>query len=112
MPTLEVSEETYELIKDQLKEEEQTPFESYYDFIGRKIFVRTVTFHLLGEVTKIVGKIVFLKNASWIADSGRFNEFIKNGEASEAEFIGDYFFNLDSVVDGRLWTKKLILETK
>ena len=81
---------------------------SYEDFIGKKIFVRTVTYHLVGRVEKIVGNLVFLSDASWIADSGRFRQFIKNGALNEVEPVGDWFFNLSTVVDGCEWKHGLL----
>ena len=104
--TIEISEETFEKIKDQIGEDD-FEINSYEDFIGKKIFVRTVTYHLVGEVTKIVGKLIFLKKASWIADSGRFMQFVLDGTIKEHEFVGDWFFNLDTVVDGCEWKHKL-----
>lgn len=111
MKTIQVSEETYDLIKDQLKVDE-TPINTMEDFIGKNIFVRTVTYHLLGEVTKIIGNLLFMRNASWVADSGRFGKFIKDGDASEVEYVGDWFINVNSIVDGGVWKHKLIKETK
>ena len=113
--TLEISDETYEKIKEQLTEEEQREINCYEDLIGGKYFFRTVTYHSLGEVVKIVGKFAYLKDASWIADSGRFNEAIKNGTwtaSAEIEYIGNMFVNLDTVVDFFPWKHKLPKETK
>lgn len=108
MPTIEVSEDTLEKIKEQLGTDfEPIEINSYDDFIGKKIFVRTVTYHILGKVDKIIGNLIFLKNASWVADSGRFMEFIENGEPDEVEPVGDWFINKSSIVDGCLWTHKL-----
>ena len=98
--TLEVSDETYERIKEQLKEEEKVDLKSYGDLIGRKVYLRTVTYHLVGEVTEIAfGKFVQLKNASWVADSGRFMQAIKDGTLNEVEPVGIAFVNLDTVTD-------------
>ena len=83
--TLEISDETYEKIKDQLLAGEERDINTYEDLVGGKYYFRTVTFHLTGEVKKIVGRFVFLKNAAWIADSGRFMGAIKDGTLSEVE---------------------------
>jgi len=109
MPTIEVSDETFELIKDKLAPEESIDISSIDELVGKKIFVRTVTYHLLGEVTKIGGNLVFLKNASWVADSKRFSDFIKNGpsDSVEIEYLGDWFFNIQSLTDGGFWKHKL-----
>jgi len=68
--TIEISEETWEKIKDQVSEDEVVEIDTLEDFIGKKFFIRTVTYHLVGEVVKIVGRFFQLKNASWVADSG------------------------------------------
>jgi hypothetical protein len=100
---VEVSDEQYESLLDEVRKEVNT----YEDLIGEKWFFRTVTYHLVGEVKKIVGRFAFMKNASWIADSGRFNEAIKNGTLSEVEMVGDAFINLDTVVDFFPWKHDL-----
>ena len=110
--TIEVSEETYQKIKGQVGCEEIFDIDSYEQLIGKKIFVRTVTYHLVGMVRKIVGSLVFLTDASWIADSGRFSQFIKKGELNEVEPVGDWFFNLSTVVDGCEWKHDLPKEQK
>jgi len=109
--TIEISEETYENIKDQL-DDDTFEINSLQDLVGKKIFVRTVTYHLLGKVEKIMGNIVFLSSASWVADSGRFMQFVKNGTMKEVEPLGDWFFNLSSVVDGGEWKHELPKEQK
>jgi hypothetical protein len=55
---------------------------------------------------------VFLENASWIADSGRFMQAIKEGKLSEVEPVGDWFFNYDTMVDGGIWKHDLPKEQK
>lgn len=112
MKTLQVSDDTYELIKDQLQQEEQIDISNLQDFVGKKIFVRTVTYHLVGKVEKIVGNLVFLSSASWVADSGRFMNAIKNGELDEVEPVGDWFFNINTMVDGGFWKHDLPKDQK
>lgn len=83
------------------------------DLIGNKYFFRTVTYHLTGKVVGVLGKkILILKNAAWIADSGRFMGAIKNGELEEVEPIGDAFINLDTVTDFFPWIHDLPKDQK
>ena len=113
--TIEVSEETFEKIKDQLAEEESVDVSSLEDFIGQKVFIRTVTYHCLGEVTKKVGNFFELKNASWVADTGRFMQFIKNGELSaqaEIEPVGKQWVSINAIVDMFPFNHKLPMEQK
>jgi len=113
--TIEVSDETFELIKEQLGDDfNAVEINTYEDLIGKKVFLRTVTYHLLGEVTKIIGDLIFLKNTTWVADSGKFSDAIKNGfsTAAELEYIGDWFVNSKSLTDGGFWKHKLPTKTQ
>ena len=105
--TLEVSEETYQKIKEQLGEESFKEIQSLQDMVGEKYFFRTVTYHLTGRVKRIIGSIVELENAAWIADSGRFMQAIKNGELKEVEPVGKAYININSVTDFFPWKHKL-----
>ncbi len=111
MKTLKLTEEQYDKIKDFLALE-QKDIKAYEDLIGGKYFFRTVTYHTVGEVKKIVGRFAYLKDASWVADSGRFMEAIKNGTLNEVEPVGDSFINIDTVVDFFPWKHKLPTEQK
>ena len=110
--TIEVSEETYELIKEQLGDNEVVEVDSLDDFVGTKLFIRTVTYHMVGEVTKRIGKFFQLKDASWVADSGRFMNAIKEGTLDEVEPVGNAWLNTDSIVDMFEWKHKLPTEQR
>ena len=99
MKTINISEETYEAIKDQLSVEEKTDISSLEDFVGKKLFIRTVTYHLVGKVEKIFGNFMQLSKASWVADSGRFMNAIKDGTLDEVEPVGEAFVNINSITD-------------
>jgi hypothetical protein len=106
MPTIEISDETFEKIKDQLLTEEKNDINSYEDYVGKMLFFRTVTYHILGRVVKIMGNIFQLEDAAWIADSGRFMNFIKHAEVNEVEPLGDWNININSVTDFGVWKHK------
>lgn len=74
------------------------PFE-----IGKSYFIRTVTYHLVGKVTAIKSGFLVLQEASWIADSGRFTQAIKNGTLSEIEPVGDAVINVSAITDAFPW---------
>jgi hypothetical protein len=98
MPTIEISEETYEKIKDQLTEEEAVEINSYSDMVGK--------------VAKQVGDFLMLENASWVADSGRFTQAIKQGKLNEVEPVGNCGVNLKAVTDFFPWKHLLPKEQK
>ena len=92
------------LIRELLSTQTQpqsVPFE-----VGKKYFIRTVTYHLVGEVEKIVGKFIVLKAGSvaWVADSGRFMQAINQGALREVEPVDvPGFINTDAITDAFLW---------
>ena len=105
--TLEISEETYIKIKDQLGEESFKEIQNLSDMAGEKFYFRTVTYHLTGRVKKVIGHILELENAAWIADSGRFMNTIKEGKLNEVEPVGRAYINIDSVTDFFPWKHSL-----
>jgi hypothetical protein len=107
VPTIEVSEETLAKIRKQFPEEAALELESLDELVGQKWFFRTVTYHLVGKVKKRLGSFVILQDASWIANSGRFMQAIKDGVLNEIEPVGDALLNLNTVTDAFPWKHKL-----
>jgi hypothetical protein len=107
MKELQVSDETYEKIKEQLQEDEQIDVSSLDDFVGKKLFIRTVTYHLTGKVVKRIGSFLQLEDAAWIADSGNFMTAIKEGKLDEVEPVNTCWVNLNSVTDMFPWNHVL-----
>ena len=105
--TIEISEETFEKLKTQLTENDYKEIKSFDDMVGEKFFFRTVTYHMTGRVKRIIGRILELENAAWIADSGRFMQAIKDGTLNEVEPVGRAYINMDTVVDFFPWKHKL-----
>ena len=79
---------------------------------GKKYFIRTVTYHLVGEVFDIRDGFIFLNDAAWIADSGRFMNAIKDGTLSEVEPVGTAFVAVSAITDAFPWKHKLPLSQK
>jgi hypothetical protein len=79
---------------------------------GDKVFFRTVTYHLVGEIAQKEGDWIELKDASWVADSGRFHKALADGTLSEVEKVGIAFVNLNTVTDAFPWTHDLPVATK
>lgn len=81
--------------------------------IGEKVFMRTVTMYYLGKIKAVCGKFVTLTDASWVPDTGRFYDFLKNGKANEVEpFIDEVHIPLDSLIDVTKWSHALPREQK
>jgi hypothetical protein len=105
--TIEISDETFEKLKLQLGEDCFKDITSLQDMVGEKFFFRTVTYHLTGRVKKVIGSIIEIENAAWIADSGRFMNAIKDGTLNEVEPVGRAFLNINSVTDFFPWKHAL-----
>ena len=112
MITIEVTDEQLEEIKEKIPSIVGKEINHYEDLIGGKFFFRTVTYHMVGKVEKIVGRFACLTDASWVADSGRFMNAIKDGTLSEVEPVGDAFINLDTVIDFFKWNHKCPTDQK
>lgn len=53
--------------------------------VGKSYFIRSVTYHYTGRCTQVTDQWIELEDAAWIADDGRFNEFLVTGKAQEVE---------------------------
>lgn len=73
----------------------------------QKVFIRTVTYHSVGEIASVDDRFVELRKASWVASSGRFSECIATGSIDEKEYVGDMLISLDAIVDVFPWNHDL-----
>lgn len=81
--------------------------------IGECYFIRTVTYHLTGKVENVIGDFLVLKDAAWVADSGRFTQAINNGILNEVEPVNVLVYvNINSITDAFDWKHKLPSEQK
>ena len=94
--TLGQIKELNHLLNGKTEASKPNPFE-----IGKKYLIRTVTMIQTGELKEKCGDFLVLKDASWIADTGRFSESLENQENfKEVEpFKNDVIVNLGSIVD-------------
>ena len=83
------------------------PFE-----IGKAYLIRTVTYHQVGILKDIQGDFLIFKDASWVADSGRFSECLSKGVFNEIEYVGPMLINKTAIVDAFPWENKVPKETK
>ena len=81
--------------------------------IGKKYFIRTVTMNLTGELISVSPQELVLKDAAWIADSGRFHEALKDiSKCDEVEpFINPAIIGRGSIVDATV-IRNIITEVK
>ena len=87
---------------------EKSPFK-----VNENVFVRTVSFHYVGRVSRVCGQWLQLSEASWVADSGRWHEAVAKGSLKEVEpYPADCWINLGVVVDWCVWSHRLPRDAK
>lgn len=109
--TIKINEVEY-VRKDATSSSTCAGIESIEDFVGKAFFFRTVTYHLTGRVVRVIGNLLVLEDAAWIADSGRFMQAINAGTLSEVEPVGDAIINLSTVTDMFPWKHPLPVTQK
>jgi len=82
------------------------------ELIGECWFFRTVTYHLVGRVKRRLGDFLELQDASWVADSGRFMQAIKDGTLLEVEPVGRALINTHAITDAFPWKHELPTKQK
>lgn len=83
------------------------------ELLNKKIFVRTVTYHTVGRFTAHDERFIRLEEASWVADSGRWNEALRTGELDQVEpFNLPPLIAIDSIVDLVEWEHDLPTEVR
>jgi hypothetical protein len=81
--------------------------------VGSKVVIRTVTYHHVGVVKDVGEGFVILSDASWIADSGRWGDFLRTGNPSESEkYPGDCVVYFGAMVDSAEFDAKVKLPTE
>jgi hypothetical protein len=76
--------------------------------VGETYLIRTVTMMDVGRLVYIDDNELILAEASWIADSGRFNDAIKTGKLNEVEpFDDEAIIGRGAIVDAVVWKNPL-----
>ena len=85
--------------------------------VGKAYLIRTVTMTLVGRLESVFERELVLSNASWIADTGRFHDCLKNGlfsiGDSEIEpFTDDVIVGRGSIIDATVYNHDLPTKQK
>ncbi len=76
--------------------------------IGEKYLIRCITFYYVGEICAITDSDIVLQNASWVANTGRFHNALKDGSLEEVEpFINNVIVPRGCIVDATQWNHPL-----
>ena len=78
--------------------------------VGRKYFIRTVTYFQVGELVAVYPGELVLKDVAWVADTERFYNTLRDGTVREAEPFpdGEVIVNRSAIVDAAEWCHPLI----
>lgn len=81
--------------------------------VGENYLVRTVTMIVLGKLGRVGDKELVMSSASWVADTGRFYNALKEGKLNEVEpFTDDVIIGRGAIIDATIWAHKLPREQK
>lgn len=76
--------------------------------IGKNYVIRTVTMINIGKLVKVTEEELILEDASWIPDTGRWTDFLKEGKYDECEpFEVSVIVGRKSLIDATLWNHAL-----
>lgn len=83
------------------------------EYLGKGVFVRTVTHHHTGRLTGYDKQFLVLDEAAWVADSGRWADALRTGVLNEVEpFPYRCLVAVGAVVDICAWDHELPREQK
>ena len=82
--------------------------------VGKQYAIRTVTMIQTGRLKRVTEHELLLSDAAWIADTGRWNAFLKGDiEASEVEpFVEDAIIGRGALIDATKINFKLPRKVK
>ena len=61
----------------------------FAEFLCQPVFIRTVTYHIVGKLVGVTKTDFVLKDAAWVADSGMFGAAVATGDFQEVEPFPD-----------------------
>lgn len=70
---------------------------------GSWYFIKTATYFYVGYVEESFDGWTTLKEASWVADTGRLHQCLTTGTVNEAEFVGEIHIPWTAVISVLPW---------
>jgi hypothetical protein len=82
--------------------------------IGKNYVIRTVTMIQVGKLLEVGDKELVLEDAAWVADTGRWKNFLHEGKTSEVEPFpdGTVIVGRGSIIDATIWKHELLRNQK
>jgi len=82
--------------------------------VGKNYVLRTVTMIDVGKLVEVTEHELVLESACWIADTGRWNEFLSKGTSSESEPFPDgrVIVGRHALIDAVIWKHPLVRKVK
>lgn len=71
----------------------------YVDLIGKGVYIRQATYHLVGKLASVGPNELVLEGASTVFDTGELGAFLKSGKASAIEPMGRVIVSRGAIVD-------------
>lgn len=82
-------------------------------YVGKNVFVRTVTFYYTGHLASADDAFLRLEQAAWIAETGYWSETLAKGTLNEVEpYPNEVLVARGSIVDVCEWKHNLPREKK
>jgi len=79
--------------------------------IGEQWFIQTATLYYVGTLTGVTEGELIIEDSAWVADTGRFNEFMSGKQAAEMEPCGSVVINRGAIISA-MPRQKTIIEVK
>ena len=108
-------EELMSKVEEMEKKRETIAFEKKGIWkIGEKYVIRTVTMIQVGKLVYIDDNELGLETAAWVADTGRWTDFLTNGNANEVEPFpqGTVIVGRHAIIDACIWKHELLTKQK
>lgn len=82
--------------------------ESHSLVLGMPVIIRTISMYYTGIIQQMSGTDIVLTKASWIADTGDWEQCLNNGSLSESvQYPYDVLVNRAMIVDVTYWPHPL-----
>lgn len=78
--------------------------------VGKNYVLRTVTMIQVGKLVAVDNQELVLETAAWVADTGRWADFLTKGKVNEVEPFpeGRVIVGRNSIIDACIWKHDLL----